>query len=128
MAAYAKVVNVKVAYIRPKYDNLKEWCSDKNNLYIGRRGIVFVDGVRYPPVDSPWANPFKITNEMTREMVLIKYRTYILTKLKSGELDIADIYGMKLGCWCKDPKIEISCHGDVLVDILDYYLKYDEYP
>jgi hypothetical protein len=30
------VVNVKVAYIRPQYDNLKEWMEDE---YIGRRGL-----------------------------------------------------------------------------------------
>ena len=29
------VVNVKVKYIRPcGYDNLHEWCNDKNNFYI----------------------------------------------------------------------------------------------
>ena len=43
-----KVVNVKVSYIRPQYNNLKEWCEDSNNVYIGRQGVVFVDGQRYP--------------------------------------------------------------------------------
>jgi hypothetical protein len=42
------VVNVKVKHIRPEYANLKEWTSDLNNVYIGRRGIVFVNKERYP--------------------------------------------------------------------------------
>jgi hypothetical protein len=37
------VVNVKVAFIRPKYKNLKEFTDDSNNSYIGRAGVVFVN-------------------------------------------------------------------------------------
>ena len=118
------VVNVKVAFIRPKYNDLKEWCANENNLYIGRRGVVFIDGVRYPPQDSDWANPFKITSKDDRNKVLIKYRKYILNKLRCNELDIADIYGKRLGCWCAPEQ----CHGNVLLDILQYYLENDEYP
>jgi hypothetical protein len=121
-------VNVKVDYIRPRYDNLREWCEGINNVYIGRRAIVFIDGVRYPPENSPWANTFKITGNTTREQVIAKYRKYILAKLRQGELDITDLYGKRLGCWCKLPDEEVPCHGDVLLDILDYYLKYEEYP
>lgn len=36
------VVNVKVKYIRLNYDNLKIWNKSNDNVYIGRRGIVFV--------------------------------------------------------------------------------------
>lgn len=55
------VVNVKVAYIRPKgYDNLREWIKDKNNVYVGRKGIVFINGERFPKELSPFANLFKV--------------------------------------------------------------------
>lgn len=37
------VVNVKVANIRPRYNNLAEWMADENNVYIGRKGIVFIN-------------------------------------------------------------------------------------
>lgn len=37
------VSNVKVKYIRPHYNNLKSWCENSNNIYIGRAGIVFID-------------------------------------------------------------------------------------
>ena len=40
-------VNVKVKYIRPFYNNLKEWMEDENNVYIGRKGVVFIDGKRF---------------------------------------------------------------------------------
>ena len=33
------VVNCKVKYIRPEYNNLKEWMDDENNYYIGRGGV-----------------------------------------------------------------------------------------
>ena len=37
------VVNVCVAHIRPQgYENLKNWTNNKNNVYIGRAGVVFI--------------------------------------------------------------------------------------
>ena len=41
------VVNVKVNCIRPKYNNLEEWMTDPNNVYIGRKGIVFINSERF---------------------------------------------------------------------------------
>ena len=67
------VVNCKVKYIRPRYSNLKEWIEDENNYYIGRRGIVFINKIRYPQKDSPFCNPFKIGNTGNREQVISKY-------------------------------------------------------
>lgn len=69
--------NVKVQYIRPKYKDLKDWMSDSENVYIGRGGIVFVDGARFPKMSSEWANPFKIGRDGDRREVIEKYETYI---------------------------------------------------
>ena len=61
-----EVCNVKVAFIRPLgFDNLKEWCESEENVYLGRKGVVFIkkdDGTkeRYPKQDSKWCNPFKV--------------------------------------------------------------------
>lgn len=42
------VSNVKMQFIKQKnYNNLKEWCEDPNNIYIGRKGIVFINKERY---------------------------------------------------------------------------------
>lgn len=108
------VVNVKVKFIRPKYNNLKEWMQDPNNVYIGRRGIVFIDGERFPKQDSIWCNPFKITNSLSRDECLIRYKTYIKQKLINKELDITLLQGKNLGCWCAPNK----CHGNILQELL----------
>ena len=74
---YMEVINVTVTNIRPQYKNLHEWCKNKNNAYIGRRGVVFIDGVRYPLENSIWCNPFKISDQLDREKCIEKYREYI---------------------------------------------------
>ena len=105
------VVNIKVKYIRPEYQDLKEWCSDPNNVYIGRKRIVFIDGERYPKCDSLFANPYKGENAIE------KYRDYLLRSMKNGDIteeDVRSLRGKKLGCWCKPDR----CHGDVILDVL----------
>ena len=60
------VINVKNIYLKQiGYNNLKEFCEDTDNIYIGRAGIVFVTTSdnkkeRFPKQSSIWANPFKI--------------------------------------------------------------------
>ena len=92
------------------------------NVYIGRKGVVFIDGVRFPLYDSIWANPYKITETQSREQVLKLYLKYIEKKLESdsnlvGELLKLD--GKKLGCWCKPE----CCHGDILLELMKKYDK-----
>jgi hypothetical protein len=122
---------VSVKNIRPKYKNLKEWMEDKDNIYIGRKGVVFIDNERYPKFDSPFANPFKIKKrgkgdeqeqekeqEKEREIVLKKYQKYILNLLDNDEKLLNQLISMKgktLGCWCCPKK----CHGDVLIEIIN---------
>jgi len=113
-----KVVSVKVKDIRPEYKDLNDWMKDPNNVYIGRKLVVFIDRKRYPPHDSIWANPFKITDKNTREMVIKQYREYILKKIKDENLSLDDLRGKNLGCWCKEDGKDISCHGDVLLESL----------
>ena len=88
------------------------------NVYIGRRGIVFVDKCRFPPNDSIWSNPYKIGKHGTREQVLDKYRQYILDKL-SNDHDLLQalmgLQGEKIGCWCYPE----PCHGDILKILIE---------
>lgn len=120
-----KVVNCKVQYIRPKYKNLKEWTADANNVYIGRKGIVFIENAnnkkeRYPKEDSIWANPFKITKDRDRDQVLILYKNYIKEKLENNpELikSLLELESKNLGCWCHPE----ACHGNILVELINYY-------
>lgn len=110
-----EIVNVSVKFIRPKYKNLKEWCSDENNVYIGRKGIVFIDGERYPRENSPFANPYKINRDGSREEVIMKYEKYIKEKISRGEVNLEVLRGRTLGCWCR-PQM---CHGDILLSLLN---------
>jgi len=111
------VVNVKVKYIRPRgYHDLSEWMKDDNHVYIGRKGVVFIEGTRFPKSDSPFANPFKIGRE-TRDEVIAKYESYMRERLRN-EPELARLLiqldGKELGCWCKPER----CHGDVLLKLL----------
>ena len=111
------VVNCKVKYIRPKYNNLKEWINDPNNVYIGRGGVVFIDKKRFPSQPSNFANPYKLDEQYTREEVIDKYKTYITQKLKDDEnlqKELLNMKGKNLGCWCHPE----PCHGDVLLDLI----------
>lgn len=103
------VVDVHVKSLRPKYQNLQEWCEDSNNVYIGR-ATRNVQG----SFNSVWRNPFK-TSEFSIETVLDKYERHIRQLLSDGQLDIETLRGKNLGCWCKPG----PCHGDVLIKILN---------
>jgi hypothetical protein len=111
-----RLFNVKVKYIRPRYQNLQEWMQDEsNNVYIGRRGVVFVEGQRFPQQDSRWANPFKIGANATQQDVIQQYEQHLRTRLQQEpslkqEL-VQQLDGKQLGCWCHPE----ACHGDVLI-------------
>ncbi len=114
-----QVVKVNVASIRPKYQNLHEWCCNtEQNEYIGRRGVVFIDGARYPPQSSIWCNPFKITKTVSRDKCIEQYREYITKKLETDKKlkdALLQLKGKTLGCWCAPEK----CHGDVLIKLIE---------
>ena len=113
------VVNCKVKFIRPQYENLQVWTRDKNNVYIGRAGVVFVNGERFPKKSSPFANPFKIGKDGDREKVIQKYEEYIIEKLNDPDLvkELINMKGKNLGCWCHPE----PCHGDVLLRLIELY-------
>jgi hypothetical protein len=121
-----EVCNVKVAFIRPLgFDNLKEWCENDKNVYIGRKGIVFIknkDGgkERYPKQDSKWCNPFKVGKQgkgLTREEAIENYEEYICEKIEEDpeKYNLEELRGKKLGCWCCPE----NCHGNVLKKLVD---------
>lgn len=114
------VVNCKVKYIRPEYDNLKIWIEDSNNVYVGRAGVVFIEKERFPKRQSIFANPFKIGKHGNREELLEKYRKYITEKLdndKSLQEELLKLKGKNLGCWCAPE----PCHSNILLELIDIY-------
>ncbi len=81
-----RVVNVKMC--------------DTYDTYIGR--------------GSPWGNPWKIGEDGTREEVIERFRTYLLTQPHLMRA-LPELKGKVLGCWCKPE----ACHGDVLVKYIE---------
>lgn len=124
------VVNVKVKFLRSgdasfskkAYDNLKEWMDDPENVYIGRRGIVFIDGERFPKKDSIWANPFKVSGKMPLRKCCKNYEEYITERIEKEDMvkELLALKGKNLGCWCKEKGDEM-CHGDVLLKLIEKY-------
>ena len=62
---------------------------------------------------SRWGNPFRIGADYTRAEAIAQYRRYIAAKIRTGELDIYELRGKNLVCWCS-PK---SCHAEVLLEL-----------
>lgn len=111
------VVNCRVKYIRPQYPNLEMWMAEDKNVYIGRGGVVFIDGARFPKKASPFANPFKVGRDGTHEDVVRKFKEYMWGRVNSDpELkeQLLALKGKNLGCWCKPE----PCHGDILLEMI----------
>lgn len=67
--------------------------------------------------ETKWGNPFHIGKDGIRQEVIEKYRKWIVTQ----PLLIASLEQLEdkiLGCVCKPLN---DCHGDVLVELIDYY-------
>lgn len=61
---------------------------------------------------SKWGNPFVIGKDGSRQMVIEKYKAWLLQQPKLME-DLHELRGKILGCWCHPQ----SCHGDVLAEL-----------
>lgn len=78
------------------------------DVYIGRRV-----GSTYP--ESPYANPFHIGPDGTREDVLRKYVDYLLHRPWLMMKVRHELKGKVLGCWCAP----LACHGHILARLAD---------
>lgn len=111
---------VKVGELRKiGYNNLEEWIKDENNLYVGRRGRLWITEYgekrifHYP--QSKWHNPYKSENI---HEIIFKYAQHIK---ELSDTDILELQGKNIGCFCKPGDL---CHSDVLIKI--YNEGYDE--
>lgn len=84
------------------------------DIYIGRPG---------KGQQSIWGNPFVLGKDGTREEVIAKYRAYILSR-PDLLAQLPSLRGKRLGCFCA-PR---SCHGDVLVELLNRTQQYPASP
>jgi hypothetical protein len=78
------------------------------DIYIGRAMP------RHRLKGSPFANPFKIGPDGTRDEVIAQYREYILSRPALIAM-LPVLKGRRLACWCHPE----ACHGDVLVELIE---------
>jgi hypothetical protein len=123
------VVDVHSQFLRAKgYRNLQEWRNDPQNLYVGRSGIDSINGRTVQREGSIWANPFKVGRDGNLQQCVAQYDRYIREKIARNEVNINELRGKRLGCWCvKDEEVcfdatkplqQYCCHGEVLLKIL----------
>lgn len=83
-------------------------------IYIGRE----MPNVHMPR--SKWANPFRITQDTpeNRASAIEQYRPHIESRIASGDVNLDELRGKTLVCWCADHDNPKPCHGDVLLELL----------
>ena len=82
---------IKVSELRKiGYSDLEEWIGDEDNLYVGRRGRIFIhnDGNKriFHYRDSKWCNPFSLKKHSLEES-LEKYIAHLHRSGLSKEMD-----------------------------------------
>jgi hypothetical protein len=82
---------------------------DLDIVYCGR--AIYMGGWKLQA--SIWANPFKVRNSESNEVVCEKYENYLRSKDELLE-KLPELIGKKLACWCF-PK---SCHTEVLLKLM----------
>lgn len=99
---------------------LEKWMNDPNNIYVGRRGRIFIgqgDEKRiFHYKGSKYANPYKVgkkEGEYTPEESIKLYEKYIVDNhlIESIKMELKN---KNLGCFC-DQKGQ--CHAKVLAKI-----------
>ena len=58
-----------------------------------------------------WGNPFSIA-EFGFDKALEFYRRWLDLEVTAGHLDLEELHGKDLMCWCKPGA---PCHGDILL-------------
>jgi hypothetical protein len=99
----AQVINLN------NVSDIGHWINQANHTYIGRY-------CKKIPFHSIWHNPFKV-NDYGRERALVLFSDYLHQNSHLVN-NILDLESKILGCWCKPA----PCHGDVLVEYLDYVI------
>lgn len=98
------------------YDNIREWKSDPNNVYIGRQITILVNKVPYLCQGSQFCNPYKLYNYDRVKRCLDQYEEHLREQLNDPEfvVEFLKLRGKNLGCWCKPN----PCHGDIILRYL----------
>jgi hypothetical protein len=120
VAAGPRGVCVKVASLRPRHNNLKEWVeASPKHVLVTRRGRVFLDRTtvyQYP--ESEWANPFPVGKKHTLDQSLRLFEAHLATLLEDPEKKARFVDMMsgaeEIGCFCAPGA---RCHRDILIRV-----------
>lgn len=104
--------------------------SEVLNFYkIGKiipEGAVYIGRQMPGLTGSKFANPFKITEEEPRDVVITKYKIWLWQQIKTGKITLEDLLELEnknLVCFCKQEGKEVACHGDVLLSAVSWARK-----
>ena len=81
----------------------KGWRMPEGAVYVGR--------------PTKWGNPWIVrsdTGEQLRRLTVDQYQTYLELQIEHGELDLAELRGKDLACWCR---LDQPCHADILLEL-----------
>jgi len=123
-----RIVNVKQKNMKKNgYTNLKDWCSRKNHVYIGRKQVIKINRELYPPRDPYFANSISysrmsIDDDKNHDRYKMSLRLKASTdfRIRRELINIA-LNQLKLGCHCTGWR----CHANAVIDISNEFL-FDE--
>jgi hypothetical protein len=76
-----------------------------------QRGTRLPDGAVYVGRPTKWGNPF---THGPVEQVVAAYRQWLGREIMRGNLDLGELRGKTLACWCP---LDQPCHADVLLEL-----------
>jgi len=80
---------------------------------LNRRRDPIPAGAVYIGRPSVFGNPFKIGPDGDRDMVIERYRAWLLSQPDLVSRARRELAGKDLVCWCAP----LACHGDVLIEV-----------
>lgn len=82
--------------------------------YSRKHKLVSPNGLPVVYVGRPtkWGNPWKVDNNLKLEDVLVLYETRMNVLIEKKFLDISELRGKNLACWCP---LDKPCHADILL-------------
>jgi len=78
---------------------VKGWRMPANTLYVGR--------------GTQWGNPYPVKYWGLKESLRL-YEEYINDSIKAKMVDLSELRGKNLACWCK---LDKPCHADILLKL-----------
>jgi hypothetical protein len=105
--------------IRVQRKRTKGWKMPENTVYVGRPtkwGNPYKVSGWFIPQGEIITNPFNPKREMckTHQQAVDLYKSWVRRELEYKRLNIKDITGKNLSCFCP---LDKPCHVDVLLEI-----------